>query len=72
MNAEITFVYDTDLRRPACVLLQAAMGGSIGSEFHSVFGASNWLLAPTPGMKKLSATKEQWLQVVRAEKKICN
>lgn len=59
----ITFIYDTDLRRPACVLLQAAMGGTIGTEFHAIFGSANWLLAPTPGMKKLQATKEQWLKV---------
>lgn len=59
----ITFIYDTDLRRPACVLLQAAMGGTTGKDFNEVFGASEWLLAPTPGMKKLQASKEQWIQV---------
>lgn len=47
-------VYDTRLRRPACALLQAAMGGDAG--IASQFSSETWLIAPTPGMKLLSIT----------------
>lgn len=62
-----TLIYDTDLRRPACVLLQAAYG--CGSHPHALrhFKAETWLVHPTPGMKKLAATDEQWAQLASLE-----
>ena len=61
---ELVMVYDTDLRRPACVLIQAAYGCDPRLLSDLGFDARSWLLAPTPGMKKLSATRERWLRVV--------
>ncbi len=60
-----TFVlaYDTDLRRPGCVLLQAVMGGDTIA-FRRFFGDNdNWLLSKTPGLKLLRATAQQWEMV---------
>lgn len=58
-------VYDTDLRRPACVLIQAAMGGDLRA-FRYFFGnAAEWLVALTPGMKRVSGTAEEWAKVSR-------
>lgn len=55
-------VYDTKLHRPACVLLQAAMGGD-----HMVVGqtfdARLWLLTPTPDMALYEVTRDQPLQL---------
>ena len=48
----LALVYDADLRRPGCVLIQAAMGGSTSAA--QLFSTASWLLAPTPGMKVYS------------------
>lgn len=55
-------VYDLDLMAPACVLLQAAMGCGGCPAFHH-FDSTHWLVAPTPGMRLLRATDEQWALV---------
>jgi hypothetical protein len=41
--------YDLKLLRPGCVLLQAAMGGSV--MLANRFPAESWLLTPTEDMK---------------------
>lgn len=57
---DITLLYDTVLRRPGCVLLQAVAGGD-GEAFREFFGgADNWLVSPTPDMKMITGTREQW------------
>jgi hypothetical protein len=62
-DERFVIVYDTDLRRPACVLLQAAMGGDL-TAFRRFFGSSSdWLVAPTPGMKRIRGTAEEWVKV---------
>lgn len=44
-------VFSPSKRRPGCVLLQATLGGTISSEeFHRLFPASTWLVAPTEDM----------------------
>lgn len=64
-DERFVIVYDTDLRKPACVLLQAAMGGDLRA-FRRFFGsASEWLVALTPGMKRISGTAEEWARVAR-------
>jgi hypothetical protein len=55
----IVLVYDTDLKAPACALIQAAYGCS-SRQLHRFFEPKHWLVAPTPGMRKLAATDEQW------------
>ncbi len=63
-----SLVIDTKQRRPACVLLQAAMGGdsSIVSELLTV---DSWLLAPNKDMYLVTGTKEQWRQFGESLKK---
>lgn len=60
----ITLVLDTKLMRPACVLLQAVYGcgannGLLAREFDPV----DWLVSPTPDMKRIEGTLEQWRQL---------
>lgn len=50
-------VFDIGLMRPACVLVQAALGGD--PEVAHRFPLNSWLLAPTDGMKVYELTEEQ-------------
>lgn len=65
---KIPIVYDTDLKRPACALLQAAMGGST-TALHRYFDSQDWLVAPTPGMRLIGGTHEEWLKAAEITKK---
>jgi len=60
---EFTLVYDTDLRAPACVLLQAVFGCGASPRMLSLFDSRHWLTAPTPGMCKMVGTEETWKKV---------
>ncbi len=62
----IKLVYDTDLKRPACVLLQAVMGGST-QLLNDLHFKGAWLIVPTPGMKLLAATRSQWEHVAKMQ-----
>jgi len=53
-------VYDIDLKAPACVLLQAAYGCGPNPAALRYFDPKYWLTAPTPGMRKIAGTPEQW------------
>ena len=64
-DERFVIVYDTDLRRPACVLIQAAMGGGLRAFRHFFGNAAEWLVALTPGMKRVSGTAEEWAKVSR-------
>ena len=60
-------VYDIELCRPGCVLLQTALGGTVPNElFIKLFPAESWLLAPTSAMQTYSTTPEQ-LQMAAAK-----
>lgn len=59
MSETVVLLYDTDQRRPACALLQAVAGGD-HHFLSATFPAKTWLVSPTPGMKRLAATREQW------------
>ena len=62
-----TLVYDVKLRRPGCVLLQVAMGGTVPSLlFQELFPTESWLLGPTDDMQAYSTTEEQ-LYIVSAK-----
>jgi hypothetical protein len=53
-------VYDVELKQPGCVLLQAALGGTVPSDlFSELFPAETWLLAPTDKMTVYRTTREQ-------------
>lgn len=69
MSEKIKILYDTDLRRPACVLLQAVAGGNRDAFMKYFGGSENWLVAPTPGMKLISGTPEEWEVVSRMKPK---
>lgn len=51
-------VYDPVLKRPGCVLLQAAMGGTV-PRFTERFPSESWLVHATPDMKRLPVTEKQ-------------
>lgn len=60
----IVMVYDAELRRPACVLLQAVYGcGSANGFFQHNFQPGSWLVSPTKGMKRYAATREEWQRI---------
>lgn len=59
MSKYITIIYDTELRRPGCVLLQATGGGDKDA-LNRYFTSEDWLLAPTANMRTMHGTEEQW------------
>lgn len=61
-------VFDADEVRPACPLLQAAMGGNPSVVHH--FDAASWLLTPTPGMKRYEISRKELLML--REKVVAN
>jgi hypothetical protein len=50
-------VFDTELCRPACALLQAAMGGD--RHMASLFPVESWLIAPTSAMRCFKINDDQ-------------
>lgn len=59
MADQFVVVMDMKQRRPACVLLQAAMGGD-PAVVRELFYSEKWLISPTPDMKRIAGTMEQW------------
>jgi len=58
---DIVLVFDTKLKRPACVLLQAVYGCGHNNGFlQMTFDSRTWLVAPTPDMVRIRGTREQW------------
>lgn len=57
MDDETYIVYDPKLKRPGCVLLQAAMGGN--ERAANRFPSESWLLYPTPDMGRFKVTPGQ-------------
>ena len=56
----LVMVYDMDLKAPACVLLQAAFGCGASPAALRHFEPKHWITHPTPGMRKIAGTPEQW------------
>jgi len=52
-----TILYDAELKRPGCVILQA-LGGNVPN-FQMHFPSETWLTAPTANMKKYSITEDE-------------
>lgn len=68
---KLRIVYDCGLKRPGCVLIQAAAGGDPYA-VTELFPSESWLIAPTPGMRVIAGTKEEWQKaaaITRAEMK---
>ena len=60
--------FDTELKRPGCVLIQAAMGGTI-SDFLERFPSDTWIINMTDDMKLFPVTEDQldYLQTLSME-----
>jgi hypothetical protein len=63
MKTKLRCVFDTKLKRPACVLLQAALGGDIESAHF--FDSNVWLTAPTKDMRLFRTTREELRAVAK-------
>ena len=70
MSAGIVLVYDLDLKRPACALLQAAYGCE-PMLVHEFFDATCWLTHPTPGMRRITGTREEWKRAGEITRRHC-
>jgi hypothetical protein len=55
----IPLVVDVVERRPACVLLQAGMGGT-SRLISALFDPPTWVLAPNENLFMVRGTMEQW------------
>lgn len=56
---QIVLLFDPKLRRPGCVILQAMAGCGHNNGFMEM-NFDNWLTSPTPDMKRISGTRQQW------------
>jgi hypothetical protein len=64
-----TIAYDCTLKRPGCILLQAAMGATVPRErFFELFPVETWLLASTDDMKCYRTTDAQLVTVSKLTK----
>lgn len=63
-------VFDTELRRPGCVLLQAAFGCGYPN-LANQFPSETWLVQPTEHMRVFEVTAEQVPKLVEMSKKVC-
>lgn len=60
----LTIAYDVELKQPGCVLIQALFSTSISNfEISKHFDSSDWLLAPTKGMRVYTITEDQLKQL---------
>jgi hypothetical protein len=50
-------VFDTQLRRPACAILQAALGGD--ANIATLFPSESWLTSPTDDMSCFEVDERQ-------------
>lgn len=64
-NDLVVLLFDTKLRQPGCVLLQA-MAGCADSNGFLQMTFDNWLTHPTPDMKRIRGTKKQWRDLAQA------
>lgn len=61
----IKLVYDPVLKKPGCVLLQAAYGCNHNCEAFRLFDTKDWLLSPTPDMAVMQGDFELWQKVAK-------
>jgi hypothetical protein len=55
----LTIAFDLEKMRPACILLQAAMGATCTLEILEFLFPDNWLLTPTEGMRLYNTSIEE-------------
>lgn len=58
-SPKVALIFDVEQRRPACVLIQA-VAGCPGDLVSQLFNDESWLVAPTPGMRRIEGTREEW------------
>ena len=56
------FLFDVELKKPACVLLQSAAKAD-WTALSRFFSSECWLDAPTPGMRMAEGTAEEWKRI---------
>ena len=56
MSDLLTIVFDVELRRPACAIVNAVLGGDHAAPMY--FDPETWLVAPTPGMRPFRVRRE--------------
>jgi hypothetical protein len=61
--------FDPVKMQPGCALLQAAFGGDRGVAFQ-LFNSQSWLIGPTPDMRMIYGTLEQWKKVASTVNKM--
>lgn len=66
-KAVTRIAFDTKLRRPGCVLIQAAFG--CAPLVAHRFPLDSWLLAPTPDMRVFAATEPQMEKLIKMTEK---
>lgn len=59
-------LYDTKLRRPACVLLQTMANGDWFA-VQRLWPSGLWLTHPTGDMRAINGTEEQWKRVAERD-----
>jgi hypothetical protein len=69
MGKQTILVYDFDLKRPACPILQAVSDCDNQSPAFHYFDAEDWLITPTPGMRKVAGTDEEWRKAAAITRK---
>lgn len=57
--------YDMTLCRPACILIQVVLGGTVSAEQLARFPPGSWLTAPTPDMQLYAVTDADLAQAVK-------
>lgn len=61
---KIVVVFDPVLLRPGCVILQALGGGAdTGTLFKLGMHSEYWLVSPSPDMRPMAGTEEEWKKV---------
>jgi hypothetical protein len=59
-----SIVFDIELMKPGCVLLQATMA-NVPPNFSELFASGLWLVHPTPGMKVYAVTESELERLAR-------
>lgn len=63
MNENITLIYDLKQRKVGCVLIQA-LADCDSSNTH-IFETSQWAVAPTADMRRITGTREEWERLAK-------
>ncbi len=62
-NFPIILVYDKEVKRAGCAILQAAYGGTISNM--DLMGFNNWLLVPTDNLKPYKVNNMEELEKIK-------